>query len=135
MKKLQEFLIGQDSKVIKEIAVAGAVIIKSNPEGNDSVLLIQRSITDHWKLIWEFPRGKMNKNEKFIKTTLKREVKEETGLDIDIVKYIDKYEYIAENGRRKSTQYNFLCKLTNSNQTIKLSKEHQDYLTFRLVLH
>jgi len=126
MKKLQEFLIGQDKDVIKKINVAGAVILKPG-DGPCSVLLIQRSHNDNWPDVWEFPRGKMNKNESFIKTTLKREVKEETGLDIDIINYIDKYEYIADHGKRKSTQYNFLCRLTNPNQKVKLSKEHQNY--------
>ena len=43
MKLYQEFLMGQDDLVEKEINVAGAVIIKNNDEGTQSVLLIQRS--------------------------------------------------------------------------------------------
>ena len=45
MKKLQEFLIGQDKDVIKKINVAGAVILKPG-DGPCSVLLIQRSHND-----------------------------------------------------------------------------------------
>lgn len=128
MKLYQEFLIGQTDKVVKQVNVAGAVILKQNPEGTQSVLLIQRSTTDHWRLIFEFPRGKCDKgDENELKKCMKREVKEETGLDVDIVSYIDKYEYIADHGTRKSIQFNFLCKLVNPKQKIKLSKEHQSY--------
>lgn len=128
MKLYQEFLIGQDKDVIKQINVSGAIILKTNDEGTSSILLIQRSIDDHWPLVWEFPRGKCDKGDqdKLIKC-LKREVKEETGLDITPMKYIDKYEYIADKGKRHSTQFNYLCKLNNPDQKVKLSKEHDDY--------
>lgn len=128
MKLYQEFLMGQEDKIEKEVNVAGAVIIKINDEGTQSVLLIQRSHNDNWPDVFEFPRGKCDKHdENNVKECMKREVKEETGLDVEIIEYIDKYEYIADHGTRKSTQFNFLCKLTNPKQEIKLSKEHQDY--------
>jgi 8-oxo-dGTP pyrophosphatase MutT (NUDIX family) len=57
---------------------------------------------------------------------MKREVKEETGLDVNLLEYIDKYEYFADNETRKSTQYNYLCSL-KGDQKIKLSKEHSEY--------
>lgn len=128
MKLYQEFLIGQDSKVVKEINVAGAVIVKENDEGTKSVLLILRAHDDHFPDVWEYPRGKCDKGDKNkLRDCLEREVREETGLDINIIKYIDKYEYIADEGARKSTQYNYLCTVKNVNQKIKLSKEHQDF--------
>lgn len=128
MKLYQEFLIGQEDKIEKEVNVAGAIIIKPNDENTNSVLLIQRSHEDNWPDVWEFPRGKCDKHdENDVKECMKREVKEETGLDVDIIKYIDKYEYLADKGTRRSTQFNFLCKLSNPNQKIKLSKEHQNY--------
>lgn len=128
MKLYQEFLIGQDQNVTKEVNVSGAVILQTNDEGTKSVLLIQRAHEDNWPDVFEFPRGKCDKGDKNkLEQCLKREVKEETGLDVEILEYIDKYEYLADEGKRKSTQYNFLCKLKNPNQEIKLSKEHQDY--------
>ena len=48
-------------------------------------------------------------------------------MDVEILEYIDKYEYIADHGKRKSIQFNFLCKMINPKQKIKLSKEHQNY--------
>jgi len=128
MKLYQEFLMGQEDKVEKEINVAGAVILKVNEEEGNSVLLIQRAKDDFWPNVWEYPRGRCDKgDENNLNSCLKREVKEETGLDVDIIKYIDKYEYIADHGKRKSTQYNYLCRMTNPNQKIKLSKEHRNY--------
>ena len=56
-----------------------------------------------------------------------KEVKEETGLNIVPMKFIDKYEYIADRGTRKSTQYNFLCILDPIDQKVKLSFEHDEY--------
>ena len=128
MKLYQEFLIGQDSKVEKEINVTGAIIVKNNDEETKSLLIIRRARDDHWPLVWEFPRGKCDHGDQNkLYECLKREVKEETGLDVEILKFIDKYDYIADEGKRKSTQYNFLCKMIDPNQAIELSKEHDDY--------
>jgi len=107
--------------------VAAGVIFKEK-DNSRFILLIQRAADDHWPLHYEFPRGKCDKpiGEDIIKC-LKREVKEETGLDITPVKYINKFSYLADGGKRKSTCYNFLCKMNDPDQKIKLSKEHEDY--------
>lgn len=127
-KLFQEFLIGQEDKIEKEVNVAGAVILKMNDEGTKSILLIRRSPSDHYPNHWEFPRGKCDKGDKNkLDECLKREVKEESGLDVDILEYINKYEYIADHGTRRSTQYNYLCKLKNPKQEVKLSKEHSEF--------
>lgn len=43
------------------IPVAGAVILRKNKFNESEVLLIRRSPTDHWKLIWEFREEKLKK--------------------------------------------------------------------------
>lgn len=107
--------------------VSGGVILKLF-DGIPHVLLIQRSKDDHFPLYWEIPRGKCDKgeNEK-LKPCLKREVKEETGLDVKPIKLIDRFSYYTKDERRKSTQYNYLCFMKNPNQEVKISKEHQNY--------
>jgi 8-oxo-dGTP pyrophosphatase MutT (NUDIX family) len=107
---------------------AAAGIIFKEEDDRRFILLIQRARDDHWPLHYEFPRGKCDQpvGEDTIKC-LKREVKEETGLDVTPVKYIDKFVYLADKGKRKTTCYNFLCKMDNPDQKIKLSKEHDDY--------
>ena len=54
-----------------------------------------------------------------------REIKEETGLDITPDRLIDRYEYLADHGKRKSTCHVFICSMDDPSQEIKLSKEHQ----------
>lgn len=110
------------------IPVAAAVIVKQFVDG-PKILLIRRSKTDTWGMVWEFPRGKCerSKGDKTVKDCLLREVKEETGLDIIVEKFIDKFKYTADNGNRISTQYNFLCRVEPNNQKVKLSFEHDGY--------
>lgn len=118
-----------DKKNIKVYMVAAAgVIMKEGENGEKMVLLIQRAEDDHWPLHYEFPRGKCDKgsNEKVL-GCLKREVKEETGFDIIPIKFIDKFQYLADGGERLTTCYNYLCKMKDENQKIKLSKEHGDH--------
>lgn len=131
MKSLEnylEFLYGEENDVKIDMKVAGAVIMKKGDNGEKLILLIQRAKDDHFPNHYETPRGKCDKgkDEKLIHC-LKREIKEETGLDIIPIKFIDKFQYLADKGSRRSTQYNFLCKMKNPNQAVKLSKEHQDY--------
>ena len=126
-KYLKEIVnISDKDKIETKVNVAGAVIMKFGERGETLVLLIQRSTEDHWPNFWEIPRGKCTSSEK-ITICLKREVKEETGLDVIPIKFIDKFMYLADSGKRDSTQYNYLCKMKNPNQPIKLSKEHQDH--------
>ena len=115
-------------KIIKKMNVAAGIIVKKDWDDTKRVLLIRRSPTDHWKLHYEVPRGKCDfgKKENLIHC-LKREVKEETGLDIIPIHFIDKFTYTADKGTRQSTQYNFLCHMKDPNQEIKLSFEHDDY--------
>jgi len=114
---------------IPRVPVAGAIIFKNLDSDKGQLLLIQRAKDDHYPNHWEFPRGKVEEKEK-IKEGLKREVKEEVGLEIDILRYFNKFSYIVkESGiiKRVSTQYNWICKPTDPEQQVKLSFEHQDF--------
>jgi mutator protein MutT len=120
-----EFLMHQDDNVVKKTQVSAGVIIKH--ENNlDHLLLIRRSKTDTWSMNWEFPRGHVKEKET-LEEGLIREVKEETGLDVEPIKFIGKFKYIAEEGTRETTQYNYLCKMKDPNQKVKLSFEHDMY--------
>ena len=132
-KYLKELTMSDESKIKKYVKVAAAIIIKTGENGERLVLLIQRAKDDFFPDFWEVPRGRCDGGEtkSFLNEPLKkcllRETKEETGLDIEPIKFIDKFSYIADNGTRKSTQYNFLCEMKDSDQKVKLSKEHQDF--------
>jgi 8-oxo-dGTP pyrophosphatase MutT (NUDIX family) len=125
---LESLMIGQVNEVEYEVNVAAGVIIRLDGNMERQVLLIQRAADDHWPSAWEFPRGKCDRgtNEKIF-SCLKREVKEETGLDVIPLRFIGEFEYLADRGKRKSIQFNYLCRMKNPEQSIKLSKEHQGY--------
>lgn len=127
-KYFLEFLIGDEDNVETVMNAAAGVVYKLDENDRRQVLLIQRSATDHWPNFWEFPRGKCDKpiGESLL-SCVKREVKEETGLIIKPVGLIDTFEYLADEGTRKSICHNFLCEMDDPDQPIKLSKEHQDY--------
>jgi len=123
-----EAMIGDEDKVEEVMNVAAGIIVKEDEYGNPMVLLIQRAADDHWPLHFEFPRGKCDngKNENVHKC-LYREVKEETGLDVEIEMFLGKFVYYADKGKRKSICYNYQCKMKTPNQNVKLSHEHEGY--------
>jgi len=72
---------------------------------------------------WTFPSGRLEKNEGY-EDALKREVKEETGLDVDII-----YQFFSSiiktvKGEEVMTVA-YLCR--PKGKKIKLCKEHTDY--------
>ena len=125
-KKVDEAIIGTETEVEYHMDVASGVVTKRDDNNTQLVLLIQRAADDHWPNVWEFPRGKCDKpvGESILKCA-KREIKEETGLDITPDRLIDRYEYLADHGKRKSTCHVFICSMDDPSQEIKLSKEHQ----------
>lgn len=124
---IKEQMIGQKEPEIT-MNVAAAIIVRFKEHDRAEILLIKRSRDDHWPLFWEFPRGKCDKGEnESVISCVKREVKEETGLDIIPLKLVDIYEYNADKGKRKSICHNFLCILENPGQEVKLSDEHRTY--------
>jgi 8-oxo-dGTP diphosphatase len=60
----------------KTINVVAALI-----EKNKKILLCQRKEKDVYGLLWEFPGGKVEKNETFFEA-IKREIKEELDLEV-----------------------------------------------------
>jgi 8-oxo-dGTP pyrophosphatase MutT (NUDIX family) len=127
-KNLLKESIADDEKVKRRVNAAAGVIMRIDENGRKQILLIQRSPEDHWPHHWEFPRGKCDhgKSEEIIPCA-KREIKEETGLNVRVVSLIDKFQYLADGGERLTTCYNYLCEIDPPDQTIKLSKEHQDH--------
>lgn len=128
MIKQLESIIADEQNVEKTVNAAAGVIMRIGDNNRTEVLLIQRASDDHWPLHWEFPRGKCDKpiGEDLIHC-MKREVKEETGLEVIPVEKIDVHEYLADGGKRKTFCHNYLCMLKNTDQKVKLSKEHDSF--------
>lgn len=98
---------------------AKAFIVKDN-----KLLLIKRRSNDvHKPSEWDIPGGRLELGENpFI--GLKRETKEETNLDIDILLPIDVHHFVRDD-KQKITMIIFLCKPINDN--VDLSEEHTEY--------
>lgn len=86
---------------------------------NNYLLLLQRSSTSKSnKFKWEIPGGKIDKKE-VPEQGGKREVEEETGLDIKIIGKIERYSTL---GKTTCIFY-----ATTKTQKITLSQEHCNY--------
>lgn len=112
----------QNKKIIQKI-VLGGVVIK---EGK--ILILQRhKDEDIYPNMWELPSGKREPLEPS-EDSLIREVKEEAGLEVNILMPFSVFDYQIEKPDeiRDSTQVNFLVTPANNAQ-VELSKEHQAF--------
>ena len=88
---------------------------------NDKILVTQRSEKMQLPLKWEFPGGKLEKNESEIEC-IKREIKEEININIDILKKLSNSVY--DYGTFKINLIPFIANYISGE--IILS-EHRDY--------
>lgn len=112
----------QERKIVQKVVGAGVIL----HEGK--VLIVHRSADDEsFPNLWEVPSGKKEELEP-IYDAVKREVKEETGLTIEVVKpiYVFNFQWEREDEVRDATQILFLAKLIGE-PNVTLSHEHQDY--------
>lgn len=91
----------------------------------DGKLLTLKRIPNevHYAGKWDIPGGRLEIGEDPF-PGIKREVKEETGLDIDILLPFSVKHFVRDD-KQKITMIIFLCKLLNHD--IKLSKAHTEY--------
>jgi mutator protein MutT len=120
--------ISLNKKIEKKTIAASGIIARKDDDERLEVLIIQRSRKDHWPFMWELPRGGCDKpiGEDPIHC-VKREIKEETGLNVKVLGLVDKVEYSAEGGKRLTTCYVYLCRMVDEDQKVKLSIEHDDF--------
>jgi 8-oxo-dGTP diphosphatase len=98
------------------INVTCAIIIKDN-----KILVTQRSEKMKLPLKWEFPGGKLEENESEI-DCVKREIKEEINIDIEVLKKLSSSNY--DYGTFKINLIPFVA--NHISGEIKLT-EHNDY--------
>ena len=102
--------------------VVGALILNKKGE----ILLVK---SHKWKNLWGLPGGKLKYGES-IASALKREVKEETGMKIKVVKMITLQEAIFSkefHGKKHFIFIDYLCS-TNSSKVRLDKRELQEYL-------
>lgn len=106
-----------------------AIILKE-----DKVLLIKRALNDSWNPgKWEFPGGKVDFGED-LNEALKREIKEETGLDVSIKEPLFFWDNPASIKKYEGLTHVILffeCS-TLINSKVKLSKEHTGFMWLTL---
>jgi 8-oxo-dGTP diphosphatase len=114
---------------LKKLCGVTATAIVCYPD--DKILLIKRD-TLPFKGHWALPGGRLEPNETVDKTCV-REVREETGLDVEIVCKIGEYH---EYGYREGVEYDyyptcFAVKVTGG-QVVKQESEVQEIALFNL---
>ncbi len=88
------------------------------------LLVVKRAIDDnHYAGKWDLPGGRLAAGEDPFEG-LRRETKEETGLDIEILLPIDVQHFARDDGR-VITMIIFLCRAMTGN--VVLSGEHEGY--------
>jgi colanic acid biosynthesis protein WcaH len=92
----------------------------------DAALLFLKRNNEPAKGEWWFPGGRIHKGESF-EQTLRREVKEETGLEISTSKLINVYSRVFP--QRHDITIAYLC--TCKEGKIKIDKEHSEYKLFK----
>jgi len=88
------------------------------------LLILKRDSDDIQKPnIWEIPGGRLELGEN-PSEGIKRETKEETGIDIDVL-YPLNIRHFVRDDKQTITMLIFLCKAVNDK--VKLGKEHSDF--------
>ncbi len=93
------------------------------------ILFVKRSENDSFLPgSWELPGGGVEYGEN-IEKTLRREIKEECGLDVEVGFPIAVSDYYMKDDNKEIQRIEivFLCKLLNPAQTMLLSHEHSEY--------
>ena len=95
--------------------VVAAIIIK-----NDKYFIAQRNRNKHMGLSWEFPGGKVEKEETF-EIALKREIKEELNIEINIKNKLGEENY--QDDKINVKLHYFICSHVNGEITLS---EHEN---------
>jgi len=101
------------------------VCVTAHIRNGDKVLIALRSGDDDFLPgHWEQVGGSLDAGEDPV-AGLKREVKEETGLSIEVVKPYYVYHYMDE-AEDSVVEIAFVCEIVGSNE-VSLSPEHEEY--------
>ncbi len=102
---------------------AGGVVYRKNDEGKLEILLIRV------KNRWSFPKGNIEKGEPKDQAAL-REVKEETGVDAEIVEYLGEVDYWYSMGLTRIHKFVYYYLMKYAGGDIVPQKEEIDEAKF-----
>ncbi|MGD6810776.1 MAG: NUDIX domain-containing protein [Candidatus Bathyarchaeia archaeon] len=111
-------LYNQITKCLPIVSVEAVIVI-------DNALLLLKRNNEPAKNKWWFPGGRIRRNES-LKEALRREIKEETGLEISQYKLIDVYSRVFPE--RHDITIAYLCRCKDGK--ITLDDEHSEYTFF-----
>ena len=106
---------------IQKICVT-AFIVKEN-----KLLIVRRSKNEFFlPEYYEMPGGKVEFGES-LEDALLREVKEETGLEIKVVKPYATFSYLSDDGGRHTVDVQFIVEAVNEPDNVKISSAHDEF--------
>ena len=104
----------------------GAFILNDNNE-----ILLQQRNKEPEKGYWSIPGGKLEWMETF-EDAVKREVKEECGVEIKVEKLLGICDHIVKNENQHWVSPSFLCRITKGEPKIMEPTKHTDMQWFDL---
>lgn len=132
----QTFL--QDNSETYDKIVVGAVVPKRGPEGGWQILLLKCAAHEHfYPNIFEIPGGKVEDSDATLLDAVKREVHEETGIEVEkIIGTIGLFNYFVERKvpaadgtettvKSMSLQLNFICAVAHHDVQVN-PEEHSE---------
>ncbi len=98
--------------------------VKAIIEKNGKILVIRRSSKyEHLTDAWDIPGGRLEFGEE-PEAGLRRELQEETGLELDKIKQILDASTVFKNEEKQIVRITYLCTVKETNQSEKISDEH-----------
>jgi len=118
------FLVEEAKTEGIELFCVGAVIDDDSDDEDCAFLLLKRPVVSYMGGIWELPSGKVEDGEG-LEEALLREVKEETGLDVDeVICYVGHFDYESKKSKRVR-QFNFAVDIENCAKVVL--SEHDEF--------
>ena len=118
--------------------VIGALIIKPDAKGSPEILMLKRAAHETiYPNVFEIPGGKVEDSDATILDAVKREVLEETGMEVaEVIGAVGSFDYTLEKKTLNdadsessiwytSLQLNFVCQVVKHNLTIN-NEEHSE---------
>jgi ADP-ribose pyrophosphatase YjhB (NUDIX family) len=112
--------------MIKMVQKAGAIVLSAKNKGN-IVLIYRISLND-----WSFPKGHVEEGESYTQT-MTREIKEETGLDVKIIKGLPDNLYSNEDEGKISTKMFLVASEDDSKIKPEFEKDKVEWISIEKV--
>jgi len=102
------------------------ITVKGIVSKDDKFLLLKQKADDEWW--YSLPGGRAQNSD--LESELKREIKEEVGLDIEVLKYIGDWFFIRQSNRVKTICKTFVCKPISGKLNSSDAEEYEDINDF-----